>query len=218
MRLPITSYALRDVILFTIILLAGTTLCLLVGIIWLGVTLLLVLGFIWYFFRDPERSIIKHQGRLLAPADGRVVEVSLVDEDEYLRARATKISIFMSIFDVHVNRMPCSAQVEFVDYRRGRFFDARTQEASSKNESNAIGLVSDRGERFLLRQVAGLVARRIVCAIEIGDHLEQGQRFGMVKFGSRVELFIPENVTTRIRVKEGQRVVAGLTVLAELGR
>ncbi|MFQ5862231.1 MAG: phosphatidylserine decarboxylase family protein [Candidatus Brocadiales bacterium] len=214
--MPITSYALRDVTLFTLILIVAMVLSLLAGASWAGFIFLLALGFVWYFFRDPERSIMRNEARLLAPADGKVVEVSSVNENRYLKAEATKISIFMSIFNVHVNRMPCSGRVEFIDYRKGRFFDARMQEASLKNESNMIGLVADSGSKFLLKQVAGLVARRIVCAINIGDRLEQGQRFGMVKFGSRVELFIPKSATARIMVKEGQRVVAGLTVLAEL--
>ncbi|MEE9515042.1 MAG: phosphatidylserine decarboxylase, partial [Candidatus Brocadiales bacterium] len=123
--------------------------------------------------------------------------------------------IFMSIFDVHVNRIPCSGRVEFVNYRKGRFFDARTQDASLKNENNSIGLVTDDGNRFLVRQIAGLVARRIVSPINVGGVLEQGQRFGMVKFGSRLELFIPRTTNVRVMVKEGQKVVAGLTILAE---
>ncbi len=218
MRLPIASYGLRIVSFLTIILLAGAILSILAGVTWAGVIFLIALGFVWYFFRDPERNIMKNEDRLLAPADGRVVEVSSVDENGYLKAGATKISIFMSILDVHVNRMPCSGRVEFIDYRKGKFFNARTQEASLKNESNTLGLVADSGNRFMLRQVAGLVAGRIVCPVKIGEHLEQGQRFGMIKFGSRVELYIPKSVKASIMAKEGQRVVAGLTVLAELGR
>lgn len=186
------------------------------GVFWVSIIFLLLLGFVLYFFRDPERSIMRNEARLLAPADGTVVEVISVDESRYLKDTATKVSIFMSIFDVHVNRIPCSGCVEFIDYQKGRFFDARTQDASLKNENNMIGLVSDSGNRFLVKQVAGLVARRIVCPIRVGEHLEQGQRFGMVKFGSRLELFIPQSTPVHVRVKEGQRVVAGLTVLAEL--
>ena len=159
---------------------------------------------------------MKNEARLLAPADGTVVEVTSVDEDRYLKDKATKVSIFMSIFDVHVNRIPCSGRVEFIDYQRGSFFDARTKDASLKNENNSIGLAADNGSRFLVKQIAGLIARRIVCPIRVGERLEQGQRFGMVKFGSRLELFIPKNTPVRIMVKEGQKVVAGLTVLAEL--
>lgn len=216
MRMPITNYAPRELTLFTTVLLTGVVLSLLAGIYWAGLVLLLALGFVLFFFRDPERGIIKNESRLLAPADGRVVEVTTVDEDKYLKTEAVKVSIFMSIFDVHVNRIPCSGLVEFIDYQKGRFFDARTKEASSRNENSMIGLLADSGNRFLVKQIAGLVARRIVCPVTVGDRLEQGQRFGMVKFGSRLELFIPKGTNVRVRVKEGQKVVAGLTVLAEL--
>ncbi len=216
MRMPITNYAPRELTLFTTVLLAGAVLSLLAGIYWAGLVLLLALGFVLFFFRDPERGIIKNESRFLAPADGRVVEVTTVDEGKYLKTEAVKVSIFMSIFDVHVNRIPCSGLVEFIDYQKGRFFDARTKEASSRNENSMIGLLADSGNRFLVKQIAGLVARRIVCPVTVGDRLEQGQRFGMVKFGSRLELFIPKGTNVRVRVKEGQKVVAGLTVLAEL--
>ncbi|MCQ4574698.1 MAG: phosphatidylserine decarboxylase family protein [Candidatus Brocadiales bacterium] len=216
MRMPITNYAPRELTLFTTVLLAGAVLSLLAGIYWAGLVLLLALGFVLFFFRDPERGIIKNESRFLAPADGRIVEVTTVDEGKYLKTEAVKVSIFMSIFDVHVNRIPCSGLVEFIDYQKGRFFDARTKEASSRNENSMIGLLADGGNRFLVKQIAGLVARRIVCPVTVGDRLEQGQRFGMVKFGSRLELFIPKGTKVRVRVKEGQKVVAGLTVLAEL--
>ena len=216
MQLPITNYAPRELTFFTIILLGGALFAFSAGISWASIIFLSAFGFVLYFFRDPERGIMKNEARLLAPADGTVVEVTSVDEDRYLKDKATKVSIFMSIFDVHVNRIPCSGRVEFIDYQRGSFFDARTKDASLKNENNSIGLVADNGSRFLVKQIAGLVARRIVCPIGVGERLEQGQRFGMVKFGSRLELFIPKNTPVRIMVKEGQKVVAGLTVLAEL--
>ncbi|MEE9201060.1 MAG: phosphatidylserine decarboxylase family protein [Candidatus Brocadiales bacterium] len=215
MRLPITNYAPKEITFFAFVFLLGTAVSLSAGVYWASLAFLLALGFVLYFFRDPERIIMKNEACFLAPADGRVVEVVTAREDKYLKADVTKISIFMSIFDVHVNRIPCSGRVEFVNYRKGRFFDARTQDASLKNENNSIGLVTDDGNKFLVRQIAGLVARRIVCPINVGGVLEQGQRFGMVKFGSRLELFIPRTTNVRVMVKEGQKVVAGLTVLAE---
>lgn len=215
MRLPITSYAPREITLFTLILSAGVALSFSAGVSWAGLIFLLALGFVLYFFRDPERNIMRNEARFLAPADGTVVEVSSVEEDRYLKSEATKVSIFMSILDVHVNRIPCSGRVEFIDYQKGRFFDARTQDAALKNENNMIGLLADSGNRFLVKQIAGLVARRIVCPVRVGERLEQGQRFGMVKFGSRLELFIPKSTNVRIMVNEGQKVIAGLTVLAE---
>lgn len=215
MRLPITNYAPKEITFFAFAFLLGTVVSFSAGVYWASLAFLLALGFVLYFFRDPERIIMKNEACFLAPADGRVVEVATAREDKYLKADVTKISIFMSIFDVHVNRIPCSGRVEFVDYRKGKFFDARTQDASLKNENNSIGLVTDDGNRFLVRQIAGLVARRIVCPINVGGVLEQGQRFGMVKFGSRLELFIPRTTNVRVMVKEGQKVVAGLTILAE---
>ncbi|MDO8136116.1 MAG: phosphatidylserine decarboxylase family protein [Candidatus Brocadiales bacterium] len=183
---------------------------------WLSILCILALAFLWYFFRDPERVILRSNSRLLSPADGRVVEIASVKEDDFLKGEALKIGVFMSLFDVHVNRMPCSGRVEFLAHRNGRFFDARSPEASIRNECKLIGLVADGGKKFLVKQIAGLVARRIVCPLNIGDHLEQGQRFGMVKFGSRVELYIPKDQPVHIRVREGQKVKAGITVLAEL--
>ena len=216
MRLPLTNYAPRELTFFTLVLLAGTALSVMAGLLWAGLILVLGLAFVLYFFRDPERLVTTNEAWLLAPADGRIVEVTSVNEDKYLKAEATKISIFMSLFDVHVNRIPYSGRVEFMDYHKGRFLDARTDEASLKNENYSIGLVTDNGSKYMVRQIAGLVARRIVCPVTIGDHLVQGQRFGMVKFGSRLEIFIPKTTDVRVRVKHGERVVAGLTVLAEL--
>lgn len=216
MRLPLTNYAPRELTFFTLVLLAGTALSIMAGLLWAGLILVLGLAFVLYFFRDPERLITTNEAWLLAPADGRIVEVTSVNEDKYLKTEATKISIFMSLFDVHVNRIPYSGRVEFMDYHKGRFLDARTDEASLKNENYSIGLVTDNGGKYMVRQIAGLVARRIVCPVTIGDHLVQGQRFGMVKFGSRLEIFIPKTTDVRVRVKHGEKVVAGLTVLAEL--
>jgi phosphatidylserine decarboxylase len=215
MRLPISRYGLREVLLFTSIL--SLLFLLSASFLPMASPLPLVgLLFVFYFFRDPERPILKDEGKLLAPADGRVMEISTVEEREFLHKEATKISIFMSLFDVHVNRMPCSGRVEYLRHVNGRFLDARKREASLKNECNLIGLVMEGGSHLLVKQVAGIIARRIVCPLSTGDYLEQGQRFGMIKFGSRGELFIPKEIPHRVLVKEGQKVKAGLTVLAEL--
>lgn len=220
MRLPITNYGLREVLLSTSILsllfLLSPYLLPDISPKIVSTPFLLAIAFVLYFFRDPERPILKDKRKLLAPADGRVVEIAQLEEEEYLHKEAIKLSIFMSLLDVHVNRMPCSARVEYLRHVSGRFLDARRKEASLENECNFIGLVMDGNKRILMRQVAGIIARRIVCPLAIGDYLEQGQRFGMIKFGSRVELFIPREIPCRILVKEGQKVRAGLTVLAEL--
>lgn len=215
MRLPVSPYALQELFIFSAFLsmVIGYSLR---TFPWLSALCILALAFLWYFFRDPERVILRSNSRLLSPADGRVVEIASVKEDDFLKGEALKIGVFMSIFDVHVNRMPCSGRVEFLVHRDGRFFDARRSEASLRNECKLIGLVADGGKKFLVKQIAGLVARRIVCPLKLGDYLEQGQRFGMVKFGSRVELYIPKDQPVHIRVREGQKVKAGITVLAEL--
>ncbi|OHB93541.1 MAG: phosphatidylserine decarboxylase [Planctomycetes bacterium RIFCSPHIGHO2_12_FULL_52_36] len=221
MKLPISRYGLREVFLFTSLL----SLLFLLSLYLLSPTSLKITGplfltaiaFVFYFFRDPERPILKDERKLLAPADGRVMEIALVEEKEFLHKEATKISIFMSLFDVHVNRIPCSGRVEYLSHQDGRFLDARRKEASLENECNFIGLVADGGRRLLVKQVAGIIARRIVCPLSTGDYLEQGQRFGMIKFGSRAEVFIPKGIPCKVLVKEGQKVKAGLTVLAELG-
>ncbi|MBI5125031.1 MAG: phosphatidylserine decarboxylase family protein [Planctomycetes bacterium] len=221
MRLPISRYGLREALLFTSLL----SLLFLLSLYLLPPTSLKIavplfltaIAFVFYFFRDPERPVLKDERKLLAPADGRVMEIALVEEKEFLHKEATKISIFMSLFDVHVNRIPCSGRVEYLRHQDGRFLDARRKEASLENECNFIGLVADGGRRFLVKQVAGIIARRIVCPLSTGDYLEQGQRFGMIKFGSRAEVFIPKGIPCKVLVKEGQKVKAGLTVLAELG-
>ncbi|HHT9121090.1 MAG TPA: phosphatidylserine decarboxylase family protein [Candidatus Hypogeohydataceae bacterium YC41] len=220
MRLPISRYGLREVSLFTFIL----SLLFLLSFFLLPSTFLkivsplflLAAAFVFYFFRDPERPILKDEKKLLSPADGRVMEIASVEEKEFLHKEATKIGIFMSLFDVHVNRLPCSGRVEYLKHLNGRFHDARTKEASAENECSFIGLVMNGGRRLLIKQVAGIIARRIVCTLSTGDYLEQGQRFGMIKFGSRVEVFIPKEIPCRVLVKEGQKVKAGLTILAEV--
>ena len=221
MRLPISRYGLREVSLFTFILSLLFLLSLYLfpaASFKIGSPILLTaIAFVFYFFRDPERPILKNERNLLAPADGRVMEITTVDEKEFLHKEATKISIFMSLFDVHVNRMPCSGRVEHLRHMNGRFLDARRKEASVENECNLIGLVMTGGRQLLMKQIAGIIARRIVCPLSSGDYLEQGQRFGMIKFGSRVEVFIPKEIPCKVLVKEGQKVRAGLTVLAELG-
>ncbi len=216
MRVPISTYGLKEVIFFT----SALTCLLLVSLPLfpsISPICLVAIGFVLYFFRDPERQTIKDEKKLLAPADGRVMEIATVEEKEFLQRDATRISIFMSLFDVHVNRMPCSGKVEYLKHLNGSFLDARKKEAPTVNECNLIGLLLDGGKQLMVKQIAGKVARRIVCPLSIGDSVEQGQRFGMIKFGSRAEIFIPKEIPCKILVREGQKVKAGLTVLAEIG-
>ena len=177
----------------------------------LAIFLIAVLLFLFYFLRDPERQTPAGDGLFVSPADGRVVTVQQSKEPIFLQGPATQISIFMSLLDVHVNRAPMAGEVTFREYRPGRFLPAYRREASHENESNLLGLVE--GEtRILIKQVAGILARRIVCWSSVGQRLARGQRFGLIKLGSRVDLFLPPDV--EVLVALGDKVRAGETILA----
>ncbi|HXQ29210.1 MAG TPA: phosphatidylserine decarboxylase family protein [Gemmatimonadales bacterium] len=166
------------------------------------------------FFRDPERRGPRGDTFVIAPADGRVVAVSVVPEPLYLRAEATRISIFMNVFNVHVNRYPVSGAVDLVHHHPGKFLHAASDKASLDNEQASVGI---RGARsaVLVCQIAGLIARRIVTDGQPGDRAEQGRRMGMIRFGSRVDVFLPKTTPVAVRVAVGDQVRAGASVLAE---
>ena len=166
------------------------------------------------FFRDPERVAPHGEGLILAPADGRVVAIRRVDKEGLFAGAETRISIFLSPLDVHVNRAPIRARVEQVRYREGSFLAAYREEASEGNENNALILVDGEERRLGVVQIAGVLARRIVCYVKQGDVLERGQRFGLIMFGSRVDLFLPRGA--RVDVVERQRVRAGESVIGRL--
>ena len=168
-----------------------------------------------YFFRDPERAGERGPDLLIAPADGRVVMIAEVDEPAFIHGKAKRISIFMNVFNVHVNRYPASGTVRFVHYNPGRFLNAATEKSSLENEQMSVGLEHD-GVRILVRQIAGLIARRIVTYSREGEQVEQGERMGIIRFGSRVDLFMP--TTAEVLVREGEMTVAGTTVVARLRR
>ena len=178
-----------------------------------SVLMLALALFMVYFFRDPDR-IIPVEAGYVAPADGRVLLVEPVDDMEYLNRKVKMLSIFMSPLNVHVNRAPCAGEVRIVKHRAGQFLKAYHKEAPWKNESTTMILTCDSGEELLVRQVAGAVARRTVCRVSPGDKLERGQRYGMIKFSSRVDLYLPEDA--EILVEVGQMVRAGETVLARM--
>ena len=182
--------------------------------LWLVALALLVVA-IWvaYFFRDPERSGQRGDRVVVAPADGKVVMISEVDEPAFIHGRATRVSIFMNVFDVHVNRYPVTGTVRYVHYAPGKFLNAASDKSSLDNEQMSIGLESG-PYRILVRQIAGLIARRIVTYSREGDRAEQGERFGIIRFGSRVDVFMPTSSVVRVRL--GELTVAGTTVLAEL--
>lgn len=166
-----------------------------------------------YFFRDPRRQPPARDNVIVAAADGRVIDIHEVKENEFLQAPATQISIFLSILDVHVNRVPMSGRVAYFDYRKGRFAPAYRKEASLRNEHTLIGIENDKC-RILIKQIAGTIARRIVCNVQKGSRVKCGEKFGMIKFGSRVEMVLPKNV--RVVVEPNTKVKGGETIIGEL--
>jgi phosphatidylserine decarboxylase len=182
--------------------------------LWLAAVLLTVIA-LWvaYFFRDPERTGQRGDALVISPADGRIVMITDVDEPSFVHGKATRISIFMNIFNVHVNRYPVSGTVRYVHYNPGKFINAAADKASLDNEQMSVGLET-RGVRVLVRQIAGAIARRIVTYSKEGDAAQQGERFGIIRFGSRVDVFVPTNSTVRVTV--GEKTAAGTTLLALL--
>jgi phosphatidylserine decarboxylase len=175
--------------------------------IWLVLTLWVIA-----FFRDPVRHGPRGDKLIIAPADGRVVSVIPIEESAFLGSQATRVSIFMNVFNVHVNRHPSDGLVEYKTYVRGRFINAAGEKASTDNEQASLGVRTDYGP-ILVRQIAGLIARRIVTDPAEGDRVRQGERLGLIRFGSRVDVFMPTAV--RVRVKEGDVTRAGQTVIGE---
>ena len=186
---------------------------------WLLAFVLTILAlWIAYFFRDPERTGQRGGGLVISPADGRVVMITEVDEPAFLHGRALRISIFMNVFNVHVNRYPVSGTIRFVHYNPGKFLNAATDKSSLENEQMSVGIerASPGGGslRVLVRQIAGLVARRIVTYSREGDQVEQGERMGIIRFGSRVDVFLPTTAMPVVRV--GESTLAGASVIARL--
>lgn len=168
--------------------------------------------FVLQFFRDPPREAPANQNAILAPADGRIVAVEKT-QDPYLDREALKISVFMNVFNVHSNRSPVDGEVRNKWYFPGKFINADLPKASLENERNALWIKTDRGADVTCVQVAGLIAKRILCHVSPGDHLARGQRFGFIRFGSRVDVYLP--LDAKVNVNIGDKVSATLTVLAE---
>ncbi len=177
---------------------------------WMIAVPLVFLLFMFYFFRDPERITPENKNIFYSPADGKIIFIKETEENELLNGRAIEVSVFMSPFDVHVNRAPCDGTVKAVQHYPGKFLAAFKQESSLSNEHITMLLETERG-KIVVRQVAGFLARRAVCRVKPGDLLKQGQRYGIIKFSSRVDIFLP--LTTRIKVKLNDKVKAGETVL-----
>lgn len=173
---------------------------------------LFVVGFTLNFFRDPERTVPKKSNIVVSPADGRVLFVKDVFDDKFLKSKAKMVAIFMSPLNVHVNRIPISGTVDYLKYIKGDYIAAFEDKASEKNERTEIGITNPAG-KVLFTQIAGFVARRIVCELNVGDKVIIGNRFGMIKFGSRVDVIVPEQ--WQIKVKKDDNVTAGETILFE---
>ncbi|NLV25011.1 MAG: phosphatidylserine decarboxylase family protein [Deltaproteobacteria bacterium] len=204
---PIAKEGYPFILLFAFITLVFA----LLGWSLLALLLLILTLFTVYFFRNPERSTPVETKAVISPADGKVVFVGEVKEDRFLKDDALKISIFMSVFDVHVNRVPFSGKVVDMFYRKGEFLNASLDKASDLNEQSGILLETEKGKRLLVVQIAGLIARRIVSYPRIGDALTKGMRYGLIRFGSRVDIYLPKG--TQAAVRTGDRAIGGETII-----
>lgn len=215
----VAAYARKDLLVFALLLGAPTAaLCWAATGLW--PVFVAAFAIVWVlfalFFRDPDRSAPATPRVLVAPADGKIVEISESDESHFLRRPAYKLAIFMSVFDVHVNRSPCEGRIVSVRHEPGKFLGAMRAEASTENEANLIAIHNTEVDRpVLVKQIAGLVARRVVCVGKPDEILQRGQRIGMVKLGSRAEVYVGREAGFRWQVKLGERVRAGVSILGE---
>jgi len=185
----------------------------------LGLTTLTLMGLvttfaICLFFRDPDRIIPDQPGAVVSPADGKVIAASIVDNSPFYDGQTMKISVFMSVFNVHVNRVPCDGRVKEITYHPGKFIAANFEKASLENEHNAVFIEAQNGRQLCVVQVAGLIARRIICKIQPGDRVIRGQRFGLICFGSRLDVYLPTDI--KLNVAVGDTIQAGTTILGQL--
>ncbi len=178
---------------------------------WLGRLFLLATAFTLYFFRDPEREIPQGSDLIVSPADGKIVGIDSVEHVPFIDGPARRVTIFLSVFDVHINRSPVKGKIAYRHYTPGKFLDARNPKASTENERNAVGIECADGKKFVVIQIAGLIARRILCWKNPGEYVNSGERFGMIRFGSRTEIYMP--LDSKIEVKLGQKVAGGTSII-----
>jgi len=197
-------------LLFTVVITVGASITSNTGLKIVSVICAAATVLVVYFFRDPERAIPDGESLVLSPADGKVIEIVEEHEGEYLQAPATRVSIFLSVFDVHVNRIPISGTVEHFRYQRGAFLQAYKSEASDINEQTIVG-VESQGRKILFKQIAGILARRIVCNVRQGHVVHRGERFGIIKFGSRVDMFLPKSCGLKVQLN--QKVKGGESII-----
>jgi len=233
MRIPLTRYGLPQVVLFPTVLLAvmviyffivyrflqpvcACPLC--TVLIWLPELILLIL-LIWVFsfFRDPHRQIVQDADLLLAPADGTIILVETLQNYKGFEGPVLRVEIFLNIFNVHINRIPCRVKIGQIIYRPGKFINARNPRSSRVNEANEVEMyrLDEPKDRLMVRQISGAIARRIVCQTKTGEEYAAGAQFGMIKFGSGTELYVPVRKNMKSCVQKGDKVKAGLTVLAK---
>lgn len=191
--------------------LALTTVAVVAGWKLVGGALGLVTAATVGFFRDPERKIPEDEGLVVSPADGKVVSISEVGVDSRFANAVTRVSIFLSPLDVHINRMPVGGKIDDVEHKSGAFLAAYKDQASKVNEQNALSVIDDKERLFGVVQIAGVLARRIVCGVKPGDVLRRGDRFGLIMFGSRTDLYLPRGC--KLEISEGQRVKGGETIV-----
>jgi phosphatidylserine decarboxylase len=223
MRFKLTKYGLPQAVVFPVIVIAVMVILIVVSFgslpVWTIVSieaiLAVVLVWVFAFFRDPYRAVPLDKNILLAPADGKITDIEVADEDSFICGPAIRIGIFLSIFDVHINRAPCNVKVEKITYREGRYKNAMSPQSGRVNESNDLWLIrmDSPQDKLIVRQVSGAIARRIVCKTSEGQSLTGGEKFGMIKFGSRTELYVPAREYAECLVKVGDKVKAGLSVL-----
>jgi phosphatidylserine decarboxylase len=224
MHLPLTRYGLPQVVIYPLLVLLAMAVCFFLvkdTRILVPIEIALFLVFLWMLsiFRDPARTINIDETVLLSPADGTITDIAVVD-DSVLGKGALRIGMFLSIFSVHINRVPCSVRIEKVSYKKGQFKNAFSAEAGKINESNDILMVrlAEPKDRLLVRQISGAIARHIVCEAAEGVEYKQGEQFGMIKFGSRTELYLAAGSSYETAVKPGDKVRAGLTPLVKYKR
>jgi len=199
---------------FIILSLVTTVFVAFFGIGWLTILFAFITFFIIWFFRNPERYFQEEEKVLISPADGKVIKIEDVEVNGTISGRFKKISIFMNVFNVHVNRAPYSGKIETINYHEGKFFSANLDKASLYNERNEVMIRAEDGRRVWMVQIAGLIARRIVCWVNVGANIRRGERFGLIRFGSRVDVYLPED--SQISVKLRDKVKSGQTVLGYL--
>lgn len=224
MKIPITKYGLPEAAVYPLCIAAAMTAAFLLKkfispswAFWvIELVLFVVLVWVLSFFRDPKRTIPSGNSLILSPADGRISDIETVKMGELSNEPVLRIGIFLSIFNVHINRMPCRVKVENIVYKEGLFKNALSPESAKVNESNSVFLkkLDNPCDKIMVRQISGAIARRIVCRAKIAEQFQAGQQFGMIKFGSRTEIYIPQTAGLACEIKIGDKVKAGSTILA----